>query len=65
MKLATHRKRETCNTCLWWWDLYDTGERKCYNRDSSLFHQKTKDGCKTHEDQVHFRSKIKPENEED
>ena len=42
----------TCHTCLWWWDLYDTGEWICYNRDSKLFHEKTKIGCKHHECKV-------------
>lgn len=41
-----------CRYCMWWWDLHDTGERKCYNRMSKFFHKQTapdhkcKDGCK-------------------
>lgn len=34
---------------MWWWDLYETGERKCYNRESALFHEATCSGCKDHE----------------
>lgn len=34
-------KDGTCSTCMWWWDLYDTDERQCYNRESPLFHQQT------------------------
>lgn len=40
-----------CSTCLWWWDLYDTGERKCYKRESRLFHEATgaETKCEHHE----------------
>ena len=31
----------TCSTCMWWWDLNDTGVYKCYKRESRLFHETT------------------------
>lgn len=34
-------KGGTCKTCLWWLDLYDTDERKCYKRESRYFHERT------------------------
>lgn len=42
-------KCKTCSSCLWWWDLYDNGERRCYNRLSRFFHEITSDGCQKHE----------------
>lgn len=51
-------KHKTCKTCLWWWDLYDTGERKCYHRKSPLFHQLTKGGCTKFEEQLNKRMNL-------
>lgn len=45
-------KHGPCKTCLWWWDLYDTGERRCYRRASPFFHELTVDGCTRHEDSI-------------
>lgn len=44
-------KAKNCSTCLWWWDLYDTGERKCYKRESKFFHEPTdaENTCADHE----------------
>lgn len=42
-------KHGPCATCLWWWDLYDTGERRCYRKISPFFHELTVDGCAKHE----------------
>ncbi len=48
-------RHKACKTCLWWWDLYDTGEWKCYFRDSPFFHKECSNGCKNHEDVIHIR----------
>lgn len=45
-------KHGPCATCLWWWDLYDTGERRCYRNVSKFYHQLTVDGCTKHEDSM-------------
>ena len=45
----------SCKTCLWWWDLYNTGERKCYRRESKFYHEDVKTGCDKHEESVHAR----------
>jgi len=43
-------KYKTCKSCMWWWDLNGTGERRCYRNISPLYNQKTKNGCAKHED---------------
>lgn len=53
--MGRHRK---CSECMWWWDLWDTEERICYNKDSKFFHKPTapdnkcKDGCR-----LYYKSK--------
>lgn len=42
-------RRKPCKTCMWWWDLYDTGERICYRKESPFFHKETEKGCERHE----------------
>lgn len=42
-------KCRPCYTCLWWWDLYDTGERRCHRNISPFYHKITFDGCTKHE----------------
>lgn len=46
---------KACKSCLWWWDLYDTGERMCYRKKSKFFHQQTVNGCAEHEDSIYER----------
>jgi hypothetical protein len=52
-------KHKTCKKCMWWWDLYDTGERKCYRRESPYFHQITVKSCAKFEEQVSNRMNTK------
>lgn len=47
-----------CKTCLWWWDLYGTGERKCYRKESPFFHKIPKIGCDKHEEQINARMNL-------
>ena len=50
-----------CVKCMWWWDLYDTDEWKCYNRDSRFFHKvtgpetKCEHGCSLDRDRKELR----------
>lgn len=45
-------KQGPCKTCLWWWDLHDTGEKRCYRKESPFFHEITVKGCAMHEDSL-------------
>ena len=35
--------------------MYETGERKCYFRESPFFHKETNKGCENHEDLARTR----------
>jgi hypothetical protein len=54
-------KLRICLNCLWRWDLYDTGEWKCYQIRSPYYHQTTEKHCtcKRHEDLVRNRMTMK------
>jgi len=45
-------RHKACKTCLWWWDLHDTGEKSCHRRTSPFYQKPTVDGCTKHEDSV-------------
>ena len=54
-------KRKICSTCLWWWDLYDTGTRKCYRDSSQFYHEciAADSGCEKHESLMRNRKELK------
>lgn len=52
------KRHGVCHTCMWWWDLYDTGEHKCYMIDSKHYHECTKNGCRHHENLLRVRNAI-------
>lgn len=41
--------RKNCKNCLWWWDLYNKGEWKCYRKESPFFHKSTQKECSKYE----------------
>lgn len=54
-------KLRICLNCLWWWDLYATGEWKCYQIRSPYYHEATEKSCtcKRHEDLLRNRMNMK------
>ena len=39
--------------------MYGTGERKCYRKESPLFHKATNTGCNKYEEPVNSRMNLK------